>query len=133
MITPKMKDDILSHLVEAEVGVTHHDVDAGPILINTGINIVDFNGILQSFKSEGLIEYDGLSRGSNFTILVHVKAHDKLYNGGYQMEGLILENEIIKLQDEIEGLNNKYGIENVANVTSIVANLTALFSALYRK
>lgn len=133
MITPKMKDDVLKHLVEAEVAVTHHNVDANPILDDTGISLSDFNGILLSFNNSGIIEYKGLSRGHYFDVLVNESAHDKLYKGGYQMEELILEHELTKLHNEIEELNKNFSKENLLKVTGIASNLTSLLSLFLKK
>ncbi len=133
MITPKMKDDVLKHLVAAEVAVMHHNIDANPILNDTGISLSDFNGILMAFNDSGMIAYNGLSRRHYFSVLVNESAHDKLYKGGYQLEELVLEHELNKLHNEIEELNNKFGKENLLKVTGIASNITTLLSFFLKK
>lgn len=132
MITPKMKDDVLEILVNKTVEIIHFNVDAIPIMNDTRITLANLNGILYAFNNDGLVKYQGLSRGHFFDIQVNEKAHQKLQRGGYQLEELIVLQQLDKLNEEVKQLKTKFSLEDLNNLSSIVGNITTTLTAFFK-
>jgi hypothetical protein len=135
MITAKKKDEVLDMLVyQYDVNSMVHYIDGDLFAIPLKLKINELGAILNSFKIEGLIsEYRGMTHEKYFDFIVNEKAHLKLSRGGFQMEEIILELELTKLNTEIDRLNKKIGADNLSNITTIASNLTSILSVFFKK
>lgn len=137
MVTAEMKDKVLNILVndcELERGYTSIPLKE---FSERGANYLphELDGIMNRLQQDGLISnYDGLANGcSNFTsFTVHERAHQKLQRGGYQLEELIVLQQLDKLNEEVKQLKSKFKLEDLANLSSVVGNITSTLTTFLK-
>lgn len=136
MITTEMKDKLLEIIVESYKVEQQYSLIPIQDMIERGANFSnsEIDGIFSQFQRDGLIsKYFGLARHNTITsFIVHEPAHQKWQRGGYQLEELIVLQQLDKLNEEVKQLKSKLKLEDLNNLTSIVTNITSAFKLFFR-
>lgn len=128
LITPKIKDEILSFLVaNYNLNTTYSRCDLKPFL-----KIVDSKSNLQAifnqFVQLGLIN-NGTVSSMCYSVSINIEAHDFLGRGGFTAQEEILKASINKLGFELDALSKELGpkfSERAATIASIAGNIATV-------
>lgn len=126
MITPELKDRILSDIVGSPMNCT---LNVNTDCTHYGIDRDEFYAILQHFDSLNLISIKLCNDGQTF-ISTAVKAHDLLRNGGFVGQEMILKANIEKLGMEIDKLSDELSTSQLDTAHKIASIGSAIISAL---
>lgn len=129
MITPELKDLILSDIVHSPInseGNINTDCD------RYGIDSDEYYAILQHFERLNLISMDACLGGEVF-IQTHVEAHDLWRTGGFAGQESRLKANIEKLSMEIDKLSHDLSpkqldtAQKIASIGSSILSVLSLF------
>lgn len=129
MITPELKDRILSDLVNSPI---NSEVNINTDCDRYGIDSDEYFAILQHFERLNLISMDACLGGEVF-IQTHIEAHDLWRTGGFTGQETLLKANIEKLGMEIDKLSRDLSpkqldtAQKIASIGSSILSVLSLF------
>jgi hypothetical protein len=126
MITPEMKDKVLTALVDT--GDMNMRCDLYKLAAHTCIDTDVLEAILSQFERLNLCQIDILP-GGNIDVMLHAEAHDMVRLGGFTAQDELLKKSIEKLLLELKNLKRDFPkiAELAATVIGNLSSAVALF------
>lgn len=129
LITPKVKDEILSFLVaNNDLNVTCNSSLPEALLKLVG-NKNNLQAILAQFCRLGLLSR-GIVNSHSISVCVNIEAHDFLGRGGFVVHEEILKSNISKLEFELKVLSKELEpkfAEKASVISALCANIATVF------
>lgn len=127
LITPSIKDDVLSYIVaNYDLNALYSRCELKPLLEIVGSKS-NLQAIFNQFIRIGLIG-KGTVSSLAYSISVNIEAHDFLFHGGFIAQEEILKANINKLSLELEAISKELEpkfAEKAATISTIAANVTS--------
>lgn len=127
IITPKLKDDLLSQIVN--VGSMKAEVNINKVAkeLSTSPDIVE--AIFDQFEEMGFFTQEKFI-GGNILFFIKVNAHDFYSHGGFQAQEEILKANIKKLSHELDLLSEQLSPNLLEKANQLAGISSAILSAL---
>ncbi len=126
MITPEIKDQILTQLV-IQTGM-HKSFDIAADSAGFGVSSREFDAILDQMVEMNLITC--LRAMGKVRVSISAAAHDFYRRGGFTAQELILKSNIEKLNLELKQLSKELAPDRLAVIDRLSAICSAITSAL---
>ena len=127
MITPKLKDELLSQFVNVGSMRAETNINTTAEELGTSSDIVE--AIFDQFEEMGFFTQQKCM-GGNIRFLINVKAHDFYRHGGFQAQEEILKANIEKLSYELDLLSKQLSPDHLETADKIAGISSAILSAL---
>lgn len=126
MVTPQLKDTILSFFTEKSMIFDLHNKD---VMEKFNIDEPTFFALLEYFHDKGLIKYTHYE-SPKVQIQMTIKAHDFIHHGGFVVEEEILKGNIEKLGLEIDLLYKQLTPDQLERANKIATIGSAIVASL---
>jgi hypothetical protein len=128
------KKDLILNLFKNEVIPGRANfINIEPLMEITGFDKYRLDSVLTGMKEDRLIEYDGLNSHNQVTIVIKERLYEFYDLGGYTMKYELFEDKFEKLDLEIKKLENKFGLQELSNISSISSSLISMISTVFGK
>ena len=133
MITPAIKDKILSAIIAEDESVSLAVISYKEIFPKKEIKYWEFKTILQSFEELGLVKNVSCSSEDYNTVVRMCKLYDLFQRGGFVGQEEILRANLFKLNSELLKLEKELGqsyLDRIKNILDIANSISGFFSGI---
>ncbi len=127
IITPKLKDELLSQIVNSGSMRAEVNINKAAKELNTSPDIVE--AIFDQFEEMELFTQQKFI-GGNILFFIKAKAHDFYCHGGFQAQEEILKANIEKLSHELDLLSKQLSPDLLEKANKLAGISSAILSAL---
>lgn len=127
-IPPALLDKALDVLIDNSEMNSTMEFSTDFLIKELDIDSSQLNVIFSIFNNQGLIT-DWNDRRTVFFFVLTAYSYDFYKKGGFEARYAIIEGEMKLLNEELEKIKHKISLDNISNITSIIANITKFLSS----
>lgn len=125
------KDLILKQFAEELQAGSLFNIEIEVLCKMTGFDKYRIDAILNDMQEHGFIIYKGRQADNTAYVAIKERLYEFIELGGYTAKFKLLEQEMQRLELEVEKLQKKLSINDVSNLTTIVSGVKGLVAGFF--